>query len=255
MLTPWKRRMVCIAHEKSRRLVIENWVRDVLKETKIEDWVIIDRTGHMTHDTADCLMDKIENCGKWKVWSHTPPRVQGHERPGHRPAGGGHQPVPRQHQLLQHLRGHRQVQEGNHHGGFSQWRFWSIRSPPILPWLFSFWHKRHWVRAVYVNSALALACWHEVWEYCWWGCCKNMTLIEQIAASLFLTKPKLLSIIKFGFKKLLYAFDAFRVSLKRCDSYKSFLNFKNVYFQCEPISGLGFRRGSYRCTCLKGGNV
>ena len=82
-----------------------------------------------------------------------------------------------------------------------------------------------------------------------------MTLIEQIAASLFLTKPKLLSIIKFGFKKLLYAFYAFRVSLKRYDSYISFLNFKNVYFQCEPISGLGFRRGSYRCTCLKGRNV
>ena len=164
MLTPWKRRSVCIAHEKSRRLVIENWVRDVLKETKIEDWVIIDRTGHMTHDTADCLMDKIENCGKWKVWSDTPPRVQGHERPGHRPAGGGHQPVPRQHQLLQHLRGHRQVQEGNHHGGFSQWRFWSIQSPSISPPFLFFVIFYHIFGTNATGSALCMLTVHWYWH-------------------------------------------------------------------------------------------
>ena len=25
-----------------------------------------------------------------------------------------------------------------------------------------------------------------------------------------------------------------------------------IFLQCEPISGLGFRRGSYRCVCIKG---
>lgn len=26
----------------------------------------------------------------------------------------------------------------------------------------------------------------------------------------------------------------------------------HFYFQCEPISGLGFRRGSYKCVCKTG---
>ena len=25
-----------------------------------------------------------------------------------------------------------------------------------------------------------------------------------------------------------------------------------MYFQCEPVSGLGFRRGSYKCVCKIG---
>ena len=25
-----------------------------------------------------------------------------------------------------------------------------------------------------------------------------------------------------------------------------------MYFQCEPVSGLGFRRGSYKCVCRIG---
>lgn len=36
-------------------------------------------------------------------------------------------------------------------------------------------------------------------------------------------------------------------------NYKINLKKKNlINFQCNPISGLGFRRGSYKCVCRRG---